>query len=201
MGPLAKLAATLARHPGVLAFCRSLLENDFKALRTVIRDELQLGREVRTLDLGCGPGTFSDLFAAGDYVGADIDARCIDHARRTRPGTFIVTDARALDLPDARFDQALIHGLLRHLTEGDVGAVLRETRRVLVPGGRVLIIEDIAPVSRLNLAGRLLRRLGPAEQLRGSSDYQRLFQEAGRVARERTMRSGVWDYFAAVVQF
>jgi ubiquinone/menaquinone biosynthesis C-methylase UbiE len=197
----ATLVATVSKHPGLFAFCRSLLENDFKALRSVIRHELRFGRQIRTLDLGCGPGTFADLFSDGDYVGADIDAPTIDHARQTRPGTYIVADARRLELPDDRFDQVLIHGLFRHLGDDDVVVVLREARRVLVPDGRALLIEDIAPVSKRNVIGRFLRHMDHAETLRPADEYQRLYREVGWIAVEKVLRSGVWDYSAMVVTF
>jgi ubiquinone/menaquinone biosynthesis C-methylase UbiE len=190
---------TVARHPGVFVFFRSVLENDFKTVRGVIRAELRTDASARTLDLGCGPGTFADVFAGGDYVGVDLDAGYIDHARRTRPGTFVVADARALELPAERFDQVLIHGLFRHLTEADVRSVLAEVRRVVAPGGRVLLVEDIAPVSRANVIGRLMRRLDPVTERRPADDYERLCQEAGTITARRIVRSGVWDYFAAVL--
>ena len=107
----------ISDHPVLFIFFRSLLENDFKAIREVIRRELPAGTGLRTLDLGCGPGAFADLFAGDDYVGADLNARYIDHARRTRPGTFIASDARKLDVPDRRFDQVLVFGLLHHLPD------------------------------------------------------------------------------------
>jgi len=201
MGLFAALIETVSKHPGLFVFCRGLLENDFKALRSVIRHELRFGREIRTLDLGCGPGTFADLFAEGDYVGADLNARYIDHARGTRPGTFIVADARRLELPDDRFDQVLIHGLFRHLGDDDVAGVLRETRRVLVRDGRILVIEDIAPVSRLNVIGRFLCHVDPVERLRPAEEYQRLYRKAGQIAIETVVRSGVRDYSAMVVTF
>ena len=115
MGLLAKVVEKISDHPVLFIFCRSLLENDFKAIRAVIRRDLKLSPGVRTLDLGCGPGAFSDLFEQGDYVGADLNPRYIDWARQHRKGAFVVADARQLELPDQRFDQILIFGLLHHL--------------------------------------------------------------------------------------
>ena len=132
----AKLVERISDHPVLFILCRSLLENDFKAIRALIRRELRLGAGLRTLDLGCGPGAFADLFAGDDYVGVDLNPRYIEHAQRTRKGTFLVGDARRIDLPDGRFDQVLIFGLLHHLSDEDARAVLGEARRLLVPGGR-----------------------------------------------------------------
>jgi ubiquinone/menaquinone biosynthesis C-methylase UbiE len=199
MGLLAKIVERISDHPVLFIFCRSLLENDFKAIRAVIRRDLQVGHGLRTLDLGCGPGAFADLFDGDDYVGADLNARYIDHARRHRPGTFLVSDARRVDLPDARFDQVLIFGLLHHLPDDDVRAVLSEARRLLVPGGRILAIEDIPAISRLNLVGHLIHNIENGEHIRPAEEYRRLYAEKATIEREDVLQSGICDYYAAVL--
>ena len=199
MGFFAKLVETISDHPVLFIFVRSILENDFKAIRAVIRKDLRLGQGVRTLDLGCGPGAFADLFEKDDYVGADLNARYIEHARRTRKGAFVVADARRLDLPEQRFDQVLIFGLLHHLSDEDVRAVLTEARRVLVPGGHVLAIEDIPAVSKLNLVGHLIHSVENGEHIRPTEEYRRLYSEFGRIERDEVLRSGICDYYAALL--
>jgi ubiquinone/menaquinone biosynthesis C-methylase UbiE len=199
MGLFAKLVERISDHPVLFIFFRSILENDFKAIRAIIRRELKLGKGLRTLDLGCGPGAFSDLFDGDDYVGADLNARYIDHARRTRKGTFVVSDARKVDLPDRRFDQILIFGLLHHLSDADTRAVLAESKRLLEPGGKILVIEDIPAVSRLNLIGHLLHNIENGEHIRPADDYKRLYTEVARIEREEVLRSGVCDYYAALL--
>jgi len=199
MGLLAKIVERISDHPVLFIFCRSLLENDFKAIRAVIRRDLRVGHGLRTLDLGCGPGAFADLFNGDDYVGADLNARYIDHARRHRRGTFLVSDARRVDLPDARFDQVLIFGLLHHLPDDDVRAVLSEARRLLVPGGRILAIEDIPAISRLNLVGHLIHNIENGEHIRPAEEYRRLYAEKAAIEREEVLQSGICDYYAAVL--
>jgi SAM-dependent methyltransferase len=199
MGLFATLVQKISDHPVLFIFVRGILENDFRAIRSTIRRELDLGPSARTLDLGCGPGAFADLFEAGDFVGVDLNARYIDHARRTRKGAFIVSDAKHVDLPDARFDQILIFGLLHHLPDDEVRGVLSECRRLLAHGGRVLVIEDIPAVSRLNLIGHLIHQVENGEFIRPVEDYRRLYAEAGRVERELVLQSGICDYYAAVL--
>jgi len=199
MDLLHRLVETVSDHPVLFIFFRSILENDFKAIRALIREELKLGRGTRTLDLGCGPGAFADLFDGQDYVGADLNRRYIEHARRTRRGTFVVCDARAVDLPDHRFDQVLVFGLLHHLSDDDSRQVLSEARRVLVPGGRMLLIEDIPAVSRMNLVGHLLHSIENGHFIRPPEEYRKLYGEVGRIESERILRSGICDYYAAVL--
>jgi ubiquinone/menaquinone biosynthesis C-methylase UbiE len=200
MGLFTKLVEYVSDQPVLFIFFRSLLENDFKTIRALIRRHLRLEADVRTLDLGCGPGAFAGLFEGQDYVGADLNPRYVDHARRTRKGTFVVGDARRLELPDDRFDQILIFGLLHHLSDQDVRSVLREARRVLVAGGRVLVIEDIPAVHRLNLIGHLLHHVENGHHIRQADAYRELYAEFGEIVKDELLRSGICDYYAAVLK-
>jgi ubiquinone/menaquinone biosynthesis C-methylase UbiE len=199
MGLFQTLVEKISDHPVLFIFIRGILENDFKAIRATIRQDLKLDGRLRSLDLGCGPGAFSDLFDGHDYVGVDMNARYIEHARRHRKGTFIAGDARRVELPDAGFDQILIFGLLHHLPDADVRAVLAEARRLLVPGGRALVIEDIPAVSKLNLVGHLIHAAENGEHIRPPEEYRRLYAEAGRIESEQVLRSGICDYYKAVL--
>lgn len=200
MGLFAKIVEKVSDHPVLFIFIRGILENDFKAIRAVIRRELRPGRGLRSLDLGCGPGAFADVFLGDDYFGVDLNARYIDHARRTRKGTFLVSDARKIDLPDGRFDQILIFGLLHHLPDDYVRAVLAESTRLLAPGGRILAIEDIPAISRLNLVGHLIHNVENGEHIRPAEEYRRLYREGGRrIERDEVLQSGICDYYAAVL--
>jgi SAM-dependent methyltransferase len=199
MGLFAKIVERVSDHPVLFIFIRGILENDFKAIRGVIRRELRPGKGLRSLDLGCGPGAFADVFLGDDYFGVDMNARYIDHARRTRKGTFLVSDARKVDLPDGRFDQILIFGLLHHLPDDYVRAVLAESTRLLAPGGRILAIEDIPAISKMNLIGHLIHNVENGEHIRPPGEYRRLYGEAARIESEEVLQSGICDYYAAVL--
>ena len=199
MGLFANLVERVSDNPVLFIFFRGILENNFKAIRAVVRKELKLGQGLRSLDLGCGPGAFSDLFDGDDYVGVDMNARYIEYARRARKGAFLRGDARKVELPDARFDQALIFGLLHHLPDEDVRAVLGELKRLMGPGGRALIIEDIPAVSKLNLIGHLIHNVENGEHIRPAEEYRRLYSEFARVESEEVLRSGICDYYSAVL--
>jgi len=199
MGLLATIVERVSDNPVLFIFFRGILENDFKAIRAVIRRDLKLGQGLRCLDLGCGPGAFSDLFHGDDYVGVDMNARYIGYASRKRKGEFVVGDARSTPLPDARFDQTLIFGLLHHLPDEDVLKVLGEVRRLMAPGGRALVIEDIPAVSKLNLIGHLIHNVENGEHIRPAEEYRRLYSQVGRIEREEVLRSGICDYYSAIV--
>ena len=172
---------------------RGLLSGDFLSLRELIGRELD--RERRTLELGCGPGIFADLFAPEEYVGVDPSGRYIDHARHTRPGIFLVGDLRRVPLPEDRFDQVLMVERMHPLADPDAAAVLAEAFRMLVGGGRALVVERVAGAR--GLAGRLRERSGrPPRAVEG---YRRLFRPLGRIERSETLTSGTGHYLATVL--
>ena len=113
------------------------------------------------LEVGCGEGanltTLRALGAAFRYTGFDCFRAKVDFCReRHRDGRFLVADAR-LPFPfrDGAYDRVLIRDILHHLAEPDRAHVLRESMRVLRPGGRLLIVEGNAS----NLIGRVFAML------------------------------------------
>ena len=117
----------------------ALAEGDLGAVRDLVSRSLP--KEPPTLEMGCGPGLFADLFADGDYVGVDPRPRFVDYARRERPGAFICDELTSVGLPDARFDQVVAFDLLGPRSEQASRAIVAEMKRLLAPGGRVLLVE------------------------------------------------------------
>ncbi|MBA2693868.1 MAG: methyltransferase domain-containing protein [Rubrobacter sp.] len=100
------------------------------------------------LDLGCSAGLYTRSVARilrgrGSIVGIDISPSMLKEAARRakRLGaspSFARADAENLPFADEGFDGALCGGSLNEV--GDPGRVLRETRRVLKPGGRLAVM-------------------------------------------------------------
>lgn len=90
----------------------------------------------RLLDLGCGMVPFYGMYK--DIVSENV---CIDWANslHTNPHLDIVADLNEpFPLPDAAFDTVLCSDVLEHIAEP--AAFLRETARVLKPGGTLLLM-------------------------------------------------------------
>ncbi len=114
----------------------------------VIADLVRLNRGGRYLDLGCSAGMYTRNLAArlrsrGDVVGIDISPSMLKEAARRayRKGvnpSLARADAENLPFADASFAGAVCGASLNEF--GDPARALRETRRVLVPGGRLAIM-------------------------------------------------------------
>ncbi len=93
-------------------------------------------------DLGCGPGHVARyLHEQGcRTLGVDLSPEMVRWATRLNPGLdFRVGDVRSLDLPGASLAGILAFYSVIHLEEAELGAAFREFRRVLTPGGLVLV--------------------------------------------------------------
>lgn len=105
----------------------------------------------RVLDLGCGTGTLAIAAARrvgvrGTVFGVDASAEMIEFARakalrESASVTFERAPAHALPFPEAQFDVVLCALALHHVPEPERTQAIAEMRRVLVPAGRVLIVE------------------------------------------------------------
>jgi ubiquinone/menaquinone biosynthesis C-methylase UbiE len=108
--------------------------------------ELGLPPDSRLLDLGCGPGLLSfDLAARGHHgVGLDAAPAMIGCAKRDAAARgfssewqYQVADVESLPFRDESFDGAICAGVIDYLPGDD--NLLRETRRVLKPGGSFIL--------------------------------------------------------------
>ena len=129
----------------------------------------------RVLDLGCGDGSFAEaLVEAGAKVTmADVAEGALERARRRVPdaeAVLLEEDAR-LPFADDSFDLVWCGETLEHVA--DASGLAAETRRVLRPGGTLLVTVPNQPRVRVafdSLAGRPLEdRLDPR------SDHLRFF--------------------------
>lgn len=94
------------------------------------------------LDFGSGIGSSSWLFNPVNYMGIEPDPRRVAYARRMYPGyQFHVLNENRLPVADQSMDYILIIAVLHHIPLAELPAYLDEFRRVLTPGGKILVME------------------------------------------------------------
>jgi len=122
----------------------------------------------RVLDIGCGTGNVSLTCAArgADVVGIDINAGMLEVARgKPSPsfGSVDFVEAGAAEIEDhfqaASFDSVVSCLAFSEMSADERVYALRSARRVLVPGGRLVIADETAPRNRTRRAAKRLRRL------------------------------------------
>ena len=119
--------------------------------RKEILDIAMIQPNERVLDVGCGTGTLA-IMAADDsgarrIVGVDPDPKMIQRASKKAGENrtnlhFSVGECQSLKMDDASFELILTTFTLHHMPGGETQRkCLSEMKRVLVPGGRLLLVD------------------------------------------------------------
>ncbi|MEM7171691.1 MAG: methyltransferase domain-containing protein [Pseudomonadota bacterium] len=105
----------------------------------------------RVLDLCCGQANVSEALLKDGFsvVGADFSPKMLAHARQRLPLVeFIEADAQNLPFEDEEFDAIICNFGIMHIP--DQPKALREIRRVVKPGGQLIMTSwcgpDVSPV-------------------------------------------------------
>lgn len=198
-----KILDRLSENPYAWNVLRRVVEDGFRGEKAVIARELRPWQNVghrSFLDFGCGTGEFAPCFPAGHYTGVDLAAQYIRFAARTYQQPFAVMSGAALGLVGEHFDAGLVLGVFHHMSDDLVRATVAELHRALKPGATLLVMEDIPPPDRWNVAGHAMHWLDRGGFIRDDDAYRALLAPHFRVRRDYTMRSGICDYAVYVLE-
>lgn len=119
---------------------------DVVAQRRFVMDALTPQPGENALDIGSGPGFLANEIAertgpSGPVTGIDPSSSMLGLAARRASAnvTFAAGDATALPFPDASFDIVTATQVYEYIA--DLPRALTEARRVLRPGGRLLVLD------------------------------------------------------------
>lgn len=135
------------------ALPRDLTPPDWALRRRFLTSEVRVGD--RALDLGCGAGEFTALLAHAGAVpiGVDVADAALERARNRHPQLDfrrIPVDG-PLPFDDNSFELMWSSEVIEHVA--DTARWLSEVRRVLVPGGRLLLTTPAHSRLHLMLGG------------------------------------------------
>jgi demethylmenaquinone methyltransferase/2-methoxy-6-polyprenyl-1,4-benzoquinol methylase len=137
------------RACGILSF------GSGQSYRRQALDRAGLRAGMHVLDVGTGTGLLAReilhlLGSSGCVVGLDPSWNMMAAGRRELNLQFVQGLGERLPFPDALFDFVTMGYALRHVP--DLDQTFAEYRRVLKPGGRLLVLEVTRPTSPLGLA-------------------------------------------------
>jgi ubiquinone/menaquinone biosynthesis C-methylase UbiE len=164
--PYLKASGSDRLAPFYDAHVRLLMRERYIKRRVIERAELKPGQ--RLLDVGCGTGTLvlmaRRMHPKSTIVGLDGDPVILAIARRkaAKERLSVQLDegmAYAMPYPDRSFDAVVSSLMLHHLTHDQQLRCLAEMKRVLVPGGRLVIADFAPPHNRLMKLARFPARL------------------------------------------
>jgi len=166
--------ATLFRKVGKIGWKKSdhfTYTYAFPALRRWL--VAQIPQRQRILSIGCGTGELEKMLEpqARLVVGTDLLIEMVQRARRRNVKQLVQTDSHALPFAIASFDTVILPETLGYVNPE---ITFREIRRVLKPGGRLLI--TTYPVHLV--AHSVYRK-------RSASEISRLLEAAGFPVIER----------------
>ncbi len=123
----------------------------FNRMRDAYLDKITFPPNTNVLEIGCGTGVLARALVkregfTGQVTGFDQSPALLSAARQLAADEgvehlveFHLGDAHALDVADANFDAVIAHTLVSHVR--DPLAVVKETARVVKPGGTVAIFD------------------------------------------------------------
>src|SRR5207237_9459380 len=132
----------------------------------------------------CAAGAISH-FLSGlgcETIGFDAEPRAIEKARELFPGLrFQLANVARLPFEDGAFDKAVAADLVEHLDDETFAAMLRETRRILRPGGTLSIYTPNPkhPIERLKKHNLILAQNPTHIGLRRRAELERMLRDAG----------------------
>jgi ubiquinone/menaquinone biosynthesis C-methylase UbiE len=146
-----------------------------------------LVRGPAVLEVGVGTGKNIPFYPAGLKLTAiDLAPRMLDHAHRRAASLDVdvdlrLGDAQTLDFPDGEFDDVVTTFVFCSVPDPVLG--LTEVRRVLKPGGQLLMLEHVRAAN--SLLGLLMDAANPlAVRMTGANINRRTVENVGRAGLE-----------------
>lgn len=109
-------------------------------------------RNTQVIDVGCGTGAITALLdgCGVKACGVDLSSKMVAQARRLNPGlSFSVGSMTSLDVADSSVGGICAWYSIIHVPDSHLAGVFREFRRVLVPGGLVLLAFQVGDEPRV----------------------------------------------------
>jgi SAM-dependent methyltransferase len=136
-------------------------------------------KNVKVLDIGCGPAEILNCLPQVDYFGYDISPIYINYAKKKykNRGKFFCkkfTNKEVKKLP--KFDHILLLGILHHLNDLEVKRLMQLLKKVLKRNGNI-ITEDPIFVQKQNSVAEFIIKMDRGDNVRRKNGYTELVEK------------------------
>jgi 2-polyprenyl-3-methyl-5-hydroxy-6-metoxy-1,4-benzoquinol methylase len=155
-----------------------------KVLDYMSRIELPRGPQI--CDLGCGSGWSTNVLSTfGAATGVDLSD--LSTTRERHPNChFITANILEWDAPESKFDAVISMEVLEHLENADQGRYIAVTRRILKPGGYLILTTPNKTTMNAIAGGGLTWTNQPIENWLDPRQLRALLARHGFAVKERT---------------
>jgi ubiquinone/menaquinone biosynthesis C-methylase UbiE len=180
----------------------------FRAIRDRIVELAEPRRDDRVVDLGAGTGLLALAVAprVSEVIAVDISERMLERlddaavAGGIHNIEFLTGDLRRLPLEDESATLVVSNYAFHHLDDARKELALAEARRILRPGGRLVIGDMMFSLSLRPRDRRLIREKIVALVKRGPAGVVRILRNAARVVAGRWERPATPETWAEMLE-
>lgn len=157
--------------------------------RTLIHRHVSNKPGSRVLEIGCGVGSSRHLFAGG-YTGIDINPDYIRQARARFGGDFQVMNAADMSFAPGSFDEAVSIATGHHLSDEQLGAMIR---KAITVAPRLHIIDAILPISPRKRLQTMLFRMDRGKHIRTVDQLRDVVSRNARIEAHEVIEGPLHD--------
>ena len=118
-------------------------------------------KNLKILDIGCGPAEILEIIPECEYYGYDVDKRSIDNAKkiyRNKKFHFInkkINKNEIRKLP--QIDYVIFFGILHHLNDAEANNLIRLCTKKMKKGSKLITLDPIFTKNQNFIAKNLIR--------------------------------------------
>ena len=137
-------------------------------------------KNVKVLDIGCGPAEILDYLPKIKYFGYDINNDYISYAKKRfgDKGQFYCKKFTVNELKKIpKFDYVILFGLLHHLEEIEIKKLLINIKKALKKNGKLITLDNVFTENQ-NLIAKFLIKMDRGQNVRTKKEYIRILYKS-----------------------
>ena len=130
----------------------------------------------------------------------DPSIEFIKYARKKYNKKFLIGEAGHLPFKNKRFGIILINGVLHHLDNIYIPNVVEEVYRILIPKGKVIVLEDTEKLKIFNPLGKIVHKFDLGNYIRKEKDYLNFFKDKFKLINKTNYITGICEYVGFLLE-